>query len=373
MTGVPTSPSLPPAPQPQLSLTKLFLKTSLWTLIFLFGMFIITAGVGVVYLWSQAQIFARTANVELPALAQQINQGWQQTPTQTQGRKIILLLGVDTLAGRGNAPPLTDTMALLAVNFNDGTITSLPIPRDLWSQEYQTKINALYWYGQDRYPEQPQQFPTEVITQLTGLPIHHTVVLSLDQVSELIDLLGGVEINVETGFVDHEFPRPGVEVATEHDPTKLYMTVEFQPGPQIMNGERALQFMRSRHSGDDEGDDVARGRRQQQVIGATIAAITSPQNLKNPVLLGHLYQWYSRFFSNIIPLPEAVATAKALLPVRRQLVFTGQSLGVYPDDETGLLIHPPVTAQYQNQWVYTIREPATFARDVQARLGITQL
>ncbi len=351
-------------------LGQVLLKAIGFTVLFLGLFFFLSVTVLSFYLYKQLDVFTTEAQTTWPELKQVINAGLTTAVTQTKNHKNILLLGIDSIEGRGDVRPLTDTMTLLSINLETGKIVSLPFPRDLWSETYQTKINALYAYGIDRYPGHPEQFPTEAITEMTNVPIHHTVVISLDQVSQLIDLLGGIKVNVETGFVDPQFPRPGVDVAIERDPEKLYMRVEFQPGEQIFTGEQALQFIRSRHSGDDEGDDVARARRQQLVMASLLQTITHPRTLTNPKIVGSLYKWYRSHFAETISVPEAIATVRMLLPVRRQIVFEGASLGIYPDDPQGALEHPPVSAQYQNQWVYSIRNPNELPKVVGIKLGL---
>ncbi|MDH5533652.1 MAG: LCP family protein, partial [Candidatus Pacebacteria bacterium] len=246
-------------------------------------------------------------------------------------------------------------------------IQTLSFPRDLWHDGYQTRINALYFYGQERYPENPQQFPTEVISEMTGIDIHHTLVLSFEQVSQLIDLLGGIEVDVPVAFIDEEFPRTDVDVTVVRDPKLLYKTIEFKQGKQIMNGETSLEYVRSRKSGDDEGTDIARGSRQQLLIEALIGKLKQKDTLTNFALLGKLYTFYEENFAQVISIEEIVSLSKKLYPMRDNLSFVGNSLSIYPENEYGVIWHPPEW-QYRGEWVYAIRDAAEFSAYVQTVL-----
>jgi hypothetical protein len=89
---------------------------------------------------------------------------------------------------------------------------------------------------------------------------------------DLIDAVGGVYVNVENSFTDYMYPRGNG-----------YQTVSFKAGPQLMDGDTALKYARSRHSlQNGEGSDYARARRQQKVISAFKDALLSSETLLNP-------------------------------------------------------------------------------------------
>lgn len=352
------------------NLFYLFLKTNLLALFFASIMLFMTAIAIGIWGYSKYQRFANTAEINIIELRKTLEKGWTQEPMATNGYKNILLLGVDSLTGRGNVPPLTDTMMLLTINLKTGQVNTLPFPRDLWSEKYQTKINALYFYGQERFPNKPEQFTEETLEELTGIEIHHTLVVSLDKLEELIDTVGGVTIDIPVGFTDDEFPRPNIDVTIERDPKILYQTVTFEPGNQTLSGERALQYIRSRHSEGDEGTDISRGARQQLVIKALVAQLMNfDQYLKQPELAGELYKFYDENFASAFSLEEAIATAKKLLPVRDQIELQSHQFSTTKEDPTnGLLDNPRPSYLYQNQWVYTIKNEANFKLAVQEML-----
>lgn len=356
---------------PPLTGWTLFIKATFLSLAFAGGMLLLTAFVIIVWGYFQFQKFLAVLNVPRETFFSEIQSGWNTTPLTQDGRKNFLILGTDVLIDeRGDVPPLTDTLILLSLNLNTGDIHTVSLPRDIWSDAYQTKINALYAYGFQRNPDKPENFPTQVIHELTGIPIHHTLVLSLEELRTLIDMVGGVEVAVETGFTDPLFPREGVDVTVVRDPALLYETITFEPGSQIFSGERALQYIRSRQSEGDEGHDLARGVRQQRVIQALFAKLTQYKMFINrPELAGELYNFYHAHFEQALPLSELVRMIQSLAPYRKDLRFQNHHLTALTDDpENGVLENPPPSPLYQNQWIYRIPDLARFRERIQTLL-----
>lgn len=352
------------------SFWPLFFKAGALSLLFASLMLLVTGLVVGGWGYWQWQKFSVAANLDQATFLDQVKNGWHSSPLTEKNHKNILLLGLDSTEERSGSTTLTDTIMLLSIDFEQGLVSTLPLPRDLWSETYQTKINALYVYGQDRYPDKPEQFTREVIENLTGLPIHHTIILTLDQLETLIDLVGGVEIKVKQGFTDALYPRVGVDVLRETDPAILYETVIFESGNQQLSGKRALQYIRSRQSNDEQGHDLARGVRQQEVITALLGQLTNAKLLiRKPELASKLYNFYDRNFAVSLPLKELVATVKAILPHRKTLSFANHQLTTTADDPiAGVLSNPPRLPAYQYQWVYLINNKQQFQTAVQEML-----
>ncbi len=354
----------------QPTLIGLFLKITLWTFFFLFIFFVLTfIGVGL-YAWRKAEVFASNAQLPLHQIIDTAKIGWNTTPHQTDHRVNFLVLGSDSLSNRGHATELTDTMLLVSVNLQNGSISLFSIPRDLWIDDYKTKINALYQYGKDRYPSDPQRFPREVLENQLGLKIHHTVLIDLSTLANLIDEVGGVDVNVKEGFVDPMFPREDVDVTKEKDPKKLYETVEFKTGVEHMSGKRVLEYVRSRHSASDQGNDVARGQRQQEVIFALLNQIKQPAFFKDVARDGKLYHFYEQNFGQYLPVTEAIGMAKQLYPHVSALHFVTGSPSIFPDDPKGNIWHPPLSKNNQNQWIYQIKDVNGVKLELRSKLNL---
>ncbi|KUK79928.1 MAG: Transcription attenuator LytR [Microgenomates bacterium 39_7] len=299
---------------------------------------------------------SQLSNDQLISLIKRVDRNPSTKPTT------FLILGIDETENRPDFPQLTDTMMLLKVDPQIAKITALSLPRDLWSEEYQTKINALYEYGRQRDPNDPTSFPKTIIEDLTQQEIGHTLTISLDQLGKIIDMLGYISIEVKDGFVDERFPRSDVDITTERDPEKLYETVVFEPGLQQMDSTLALKYIRSRNSSNlDNGTDQARNLRQQQVISAIINKLSNPQLYwHNPHIAGELLSFYQDEFDQYLPLEQAISLAISIVRAGSALSINSVSLPISTLNEVGVIEHPNNLRPYQNQWVYIIKDREIF-------------
>lgn len=211
---------------------------------------------------------------------------WQvvfTNPLKTsQGTTNILLLGVAGTAYDG--ADLTDSMILLNFNRRLNKTFLISLPRDIWSPTMQAKINTAYHYGEEKRDGGGFLLAKAAVEEVTGLPVHYAVKIDMGGLKKVIDLLGGVEINIEKSFDDYEFPVPGKENdLCDNDPTFAcrYTHLHFDKGAQILNGERALQYIRSRKAVGEEGSDFARNKRQQNLMLAIKNKLLSREIILN--------------------------------------------------------------------------------------------
>jgi LCP family protein required for cell wall assembly len=182
--------------------------------------------------------------------------------SMTTGDRInILLLGVDRRKA-DNWNHLTDTIIIVTVDPANKTVGMLSIPRDL-----QVPIPG---YGEDRintanvkgesgdYPGGGPALLKRTIEANFGIPIDYYVMVDFKGFAKIIDTLGGVDIDVPKVIHDTKYPDP-----LPLDPYH-YKTIHFDPGPQHMDGTRALEYARSRMS----TTDFDRAKRQQDILVA---------------------------------------------------------------------------------------------------------
>ncbi len=174
----------------------------------------------------------------------------------------ILLLGTDARP-EDTGPTRTDAIVLVRIVRDTGRVSMLSIPRDLWV-DYPTggqgRINAAYAIGENQFgPGGGGALAKSTVSQLLGIPVDHFVLINFEGFKQVIDLIGGIEIDV---------PRPIYDPAY---PTEDYGTMEvyFEAGRQWMDSERALIYARTRHADSDFG----RNQRQQQVLMAIFQRI----------------------------------------------------------------------------------------------------
>ncbi|HLG78553.1 MAG TPA: LCP family protein, partial [Ktedonobacteraceae bacterium] len=111
----------------------------------------------------------------------------------------------------------------------------------------------------------------ETITQDFGIPINYYAWVGLDGFIKVIDDVGGVDVNVLHPIVDDQYPDDVGNMA--NDPY-AFKRLYIPPGPQHLDGETALEYVRSRHA--DLVGDFGRSARQQQVLTALKTKLDNP-------------------------------------------------------------------------------------------------
>lgn len=179
---------------------------------------------------------------------------------------------------------LSDSMMLISLNPGDLATTLISVPRDLWVQvppnsgQY-AKLNTAFQDGVvNGYGQQgPSQLAggleaAQKVTDVTGLTTPYFLALNFQGFRELVDDLGGVDINVPVAFT--------AQYPINDDPSinAGWKTIHFNTGVQHMNGERAIEYARARYVTDpaSQGSDFARSARQQLLIRAIIDRMKSP-------------------------------------------------------------------------------------------------
>jgi polyisoprenyl-teichoic acid--peptidoglycan teichoic acid transferase len=190
----------------------------------------------------------------------------------------VLLIGVDERPDHPEEGVRSDTLIVARLDGPGGWVNLLSIPRDTQTNVLDvgpTKINVAYGQGYARatslYWEDttPQQGGMALAAETVEgffstaanrhVRVDYTAQINFDGFVQVIDALGGITIDVPKPIVDEAYPTANYGI----------MRVEFQPGPQRMDGETALIYARTRHADSDFG----RAQRQQQVLRAIVAEL----------------------------------------------------------------------------------------------------
>jgi polyisoprenyl-teichoic acid--peptidoglycan teichoic acid transferase len=169
----------------------------------------------------------------------------------------IMLLGVDEREGDSGR---SDTIIIVAVDPKDNNMLMFSIPRDtrteIVGKGMDDKVNHAYAFG-------GTQMAMDTVENFLDTPIDYYVKVNMESFKDIVDAVGGVNVNNPFAFTDGGFTYP--------------------EGNQELNGEEALAYSRMRYK--DPKGDLGRNDRQRQVItsiidkGARVSSITKFDNI----------------------------------------------------------------------------------------------
>jgi LCP family protein required for cell wall assembly len=175
--------------------------------------------------------------------------------TEPTDQANILLLGSDNDEKFSGSNPLTQTMMVVHINYDTKQVDMFSIPRDLWIQ----KPNGDWGKIDQAAEETGIPSAIEAVEQTFGIHIDNYAWVGLYGFIKSIDTVGGVNLQVIHPVLDYSYP------TDINNPNPYgYQRLDIQPGMQHMNGEQALQYVRSRH--EDVVGDFGRTQRQRQLL-----------------------------------------------------------------------------------------------------------
>ncbi len=207
----------------------------------------------------------------------------------TDGRINIMLLGGDEGEDREGVRP--DSISVMSFDVVSGRLTTIGLPRtltdfgfvdgpmkDMYPDDYSAcnvdvcYLNSVYTevtvYDYDMYPDAESkgsepgiEATRDAVEWITGLDIHYYVMINMQGFADLVDAMGGVEIDVQE--------RIAMGINDDGSPGWTPPTAYIEPGLQTLNGETALWYARSRY----ETTDYARMERQRELQDAIIAQL----------------------------------------------------------------------------------------------------
>ncbi|OGI16751.1 MAG: hypothetical protein A2Z52_00165 [Candidatus Moranbacteria bacterium RBG_19FT_COMBO_42_6] len=215
---------------------------------------------------------------------------------EADGRINVLILGMrgENMPGGGL---LADTIIVASLKPLENKISMISIPRDLYVDNpvwgNKTKINAVYAAGEENGKKEGIAQMEKVVSDITGLPIHYAISTNFSGFTQLVDAIGGVDINLEKPFEEpmqfneakvcdsyvFTVPTGEYEIKRKHKEDGRVQIVAQYPlctnpnlecggdfrlpaGQQTLNGAQALCYVRSRVT----TSDFERAKRQQVVI-----------------------------------------------------------------------------------------------------------
>lgn len=168
----------------------------------------------------------------------------------------VLLLGIDSGDFGRTDKGRSDTIVIMTVNPQKKTTTLMSIPRDTYTEIIgkgeSDKLNHAYAYG-------GTSMTIASVQNLLDIPINYYVEINLKGLQELVDVVGGVDVNNTFTFD--------------------YKGTRFPIGKQHLDGKKALEYSRMRY--DDPKGDYGRQNRQQQIIIGILDKLKSIKTLTN--------------------------------------------------------------------------------------------
>lgn len=157
----------------------------------------------------------------------------------------VLLLGIDSGDLGRDEQGRSDTLMVATVNPQENKSTLVSIPRDTYvdivGEDKQDKINHAYAFG-------GASMSMDTVSEFLDIPMDHYVSINMKGIKELVDAVGGVDVNNDLEFTFDDY------------------TYKF--GKIHLNGDQALGYLRMRH--DDPEGDYGRQKRQRAVVQAVV-------------------------------------------------------------------------------------------------------
>ncbi|MDQ0362791.1 LCP family protein [Breznakia pachnodae] len=182
----------------------------------------------------------------------------------------VFVSGVDT-SDSGEASTRSDVNMILIVNPLTNHVEMVSFPRDSYVP------NLALGGGSDKLTHLSNNGVENSLNSLeaiVGFELDFYVQVNFTSVVEIVDAIGGVEVDVDVEFTEQNSERSFAEEDLIH----------LEPGVQTLNGEEALAFSRNRH--DRLDGDVGRTKAQQDVIIAMVnRMLTAEGAVRAPALL----------------------------------------------------------------------------------------
>lgn len=196
-------------------------------------------------------------------------------PTKAEN---ILLIGSDNRGngnqqyGRDTGTQRSDTTILLHLAADGGSATAVSIPRDLMAHVPACTapdggtVSARFEQFNWAFQMGGAACTIRTVENMTGIRIDHHLIVDFTGFKKMVDAVGGVDVCVPNAV---------------HDPLAH---LDLPAGPQKLNGEQALGYVRARETLGD-GSDTQRMQRQQDFLASLVKKVRSNGVLLNPVKL----------------------------------------------------------------------------------------
>jgi len=218
----------------------------------------------------------------------------------------ILLIGMGGKNHDGGY--LADTIMLVSIKPSTNQIAMISIPRDMTvpvSDGSWRKINSINATAEAKQAGSGGAAMTQALSELLGTPITYYARADFQGFINIVDEMGGVNVNVENTLDDYAYPILGQEDNLDY--YARYQHLHVDAGLQNMDGDLALKFARSRHGVGGEGSDFARAKRQQLILQAVKEKLLSKSTLLKPAMIVRISNQLSEHIDTNISITDMLA------------------------------------------------------------------
>lgn len=262
----------------------------------------------------------------------------------------FIILGLDKRNDSLEKTNTTDTIMFVSLNLKDYKINTISIPRDLWFYDINAKVNEIYPLSlneSDKYAYIKNKFKI-----LLNQDIDHVLILTTDNLISFTNLIGGVDLVLDQGFIDNQYPNPEY-IKNPISSIPKYKTVEFKSGPIHLDSLNITEFVRSRKGGEtiaSGGTDLARIARQQLLLDALLAKIKSGKFISNDTQLINLYKFWNQDIQKDLSDENILQILNILGKNITNLTFNKITLNIGTNPRNGSIYHP--NSFINKQWVF---------------------
>ena len=212
-------------------------------------LFLAVVGMGAKLYWDVSKSMAKTYETVERSKKSQVNLNNKEPFS-------VLLLGIDTGDDGRVEQGRSDTTIVATVNPRDKQTTLVSLARDTYvdipGQGKQDKLNHAYAFG-------GASLAMDTVENYLNIPINHYVSINMAGLKELVNAVGGIEVNNNLTFSQDGY--------------------DFTIGKISLDGEQALSYSRMRY--EDPNGDYGRQERQRKVIEGIVQKVLSLNSVGN--------------------------------------------------------------------------------------------
>ncbi|SDI45258.1 LCP family protein [Natribacillus halophilus] len=234
-------------------------KKIIFSLVALVLFVVASAGALLFYFFTQAG--GLVGETQDPLERGEVSERRDQAVNPADDHISVLFLGTDNRDGELDG--LADAILLATFNAEEDSVNVVSIPRDSYVEipghPTDDKINHAHAFG-------GADMMVNTVENLLDVPVDYYVTLNFDAFMDTVDIFDGIDVNSPMSF-------------TEQDADGNMDEISIDEGPQTLNGEEALAYVRMRMQ--DPDGDLGRGERQQEVLGSLIDEATNLSSIGN--------------------------------------------------------------------------------------------